>query len=140
MNRLFIVMTMGFLALSAGASAGVDWEHDYDAALAKAKTDHKLVLVDVYTDWCGWCKRLDRDTYSDKDVEARVTKDFIAVKVNPETSQRSAALARDFGTTGYPHIVFVNADGKKVSEIRGYLPADQFLAHLKTISETATKK
>jgi uncharacterized protein YyaL (SSP411 family) len=92
MNRLIIVMTMGFLALGAGASAAVDWGHDYDAALAKAKTDHKLVLVDLYTDWCGWCKRLDRDTYSDKDVEAKVTKDFIAVKVNPETSQRNAAL------------------------------------------------
>ena len=140
MKRLITVTILGFLALNAGAIAAVNWGHDYDAALVTAKKDKKLVMVDLYTDWCGWCKKLDKDTYSDKDVEAKLTKDFIAVKVNPEKSQRNAKLSKDFGTTGYPHIVFVDADGKKVSEIGGYLPAAQFLEQLNKISEKATKK
>ena len=140
MKRLITITILGFLVLNAGALAAVNWGQDYDAALATAKKDKKLVMVDLYTDWCGWCKKLDRDTYTDKDVEAKLTKDFIAVKVNPEKSQRDAKLSRDFGTTGYPHIVFVDADGKKVSEIGGYLPAAQFLEQLNKISEKATKK
>ncbi len=140
MKRLITVTILGLLALSAGASAEVDWGHDYDAALVTAAKDKKLVMVDLYTDWCGWCKKLDKDTYSDKDVAAKLTKDFVAVKLNPEKTQRNAKLSRDFGTTGYPHIVFVDANGKKVSEIDGYLPAAQFLEQLNKISEQATKK
>jgi thioredoxin-related protein len=137
----FIIFTvLSFLALSTGAFAAVDWGHDYDAGLETAKKDKKLVIVDMYTDWCGWCKKLDKDTYSDKDVEAKLTKDFVAIKVNPEKSERNAKLARDFGTTGFPHIVFVDANGKKVSEIDGYLPPAQFLEQLNKISEKATKK
>jgi thiol:disulfide interchange protein len=140
MRIIFTATILGFLAVSAGAFAAVDWGHDYDAALVTAKKDKKLVMVDLYTDWCGWCKKLDKDTYSDKDVEAKLTKDFVAVKVNPEKNPRDAKLSHDFGTTGYPHIVFVDANGKKVSEIDGYLPAAKFLEQLNKISEKATKK
>src|SRR6266853_5802987 len=108
MKRFVAVAIAGFLALGASAFAAVNWEQNYDVGLERAKKDKKLVMVDVYTDWCGWCKKLDKDTYSDKDVEAKLTKDFIAVKVNPEKSQRNAKLSRDFDTTGYPHIVFVD--------------------------------
>jgi thioredoxin-related protein len=140
MKRFITLTILGLLAFSTGAFAEVEWGHDYDAALETAKKDKKLVMVDLYTDWCGWCKKLDKDTYSDKDVAAKLTKDFIAVKVNPEKSQRNAKLSKDFGTTGFPHIVFVDATGKKVSEIDGYLPAAQFLQRLNTISEKANKK
>lgn len=140
MKRRITLTILGFLALSASTFAAVDWGQDYDVALEAAKKDKKLVMVDLYTDWCGWCKKLDKDTFSDKDVEARLTKDFIAVKVNAEKSQQNAKLAQDFGTTGFPHIVFVDADGKMVSEINGYLPAPQFLEELNKISDKATKK
>jgi len=126
--------------LGAAAFAAVDWQHDYDTALAKAKKDNKLVMVDLYTDWCGWCKKLDKDTYGDKDVEAKLTKGFVAVKLNPEKSAENAKLSQRFGTRGYPHIVFVNTDGKMVSEIGGYLPPKDFLKELESISEKATKK
>jgi|SRR5580658_3150551 thioredoxin-related protein len=140
MKRFIRVSAVLFLALGMRVFAEVDWGHDYDAALQKAKKDNKLVIVDLYTDWCGWCKRLDKDTYSNKDVEARLTKDFVAVKLNPEQSSRGAQLARQFGTTGFPHVVFVSADGKKVYEIGGYLPPDQFLKELDKVGEQATKK
>jgi thioredoxin-related protein len=140
MKRCITVAAVLFLALGMRVFAAVDWGHDYDAALEKAKKDNKLVIVDLYTDWCGWCKRLDKDTYSNKDVEARLTRDFVAVKLNPEQSPKGAQLARQFGTTGFPHIVFVNADGKRVYEIGGYLPPDQFLKELDKVGEQAAKK
>src|SRR5882724_2123227 len=116
MKRLITITILGFLVLNAGALAAVNWGQDYDAALATAKKDKKLVMVDLYTDWCGWCKKLDKDTYGDKDVTDKLTKDFVTVKVNPEKSPKGAALAKQFGTRGFPHIVFVDAEGKKISE------------------------
>ena len=122
-------------------AAEAHWLTSLPDAKTQAKKENKLILLDFTgSDWCGWCKKLDKDTYSDKDVETRLAKDFVAVKVNPEKSQRNAKLSRDFGTTGFPHIVFVDANGKKVSEIDGYLPAAQFLEQLNKVSEKATKK
>jgi thioredoxin-related protein len=140
MKRLIAVTIVVFLTLAAGAFAAVDWERNYDAGLEKAKKDKKLMMVDIYTDWCGWCKKLDRDTYSDADVGNKVTKDFVAVKLNPEKSPQGARLSRQFGTTGFPHIVFVDATGAKVSEINGYLAPKEFLKRLEMISDKVAKK
>ena len=140
MNRLIAGTILGFLVFGASAFGAVNWEQDYDLGLAKAKKDKKLVMVDMYTDWCGWCRRLDKDTYANKDVADKLAKDFVTVKVNPEKSPKGAKLARQFGTRGYPHIVFVGADGNKVSEIAGYLPPKEFLRQLELISEQAAKK
>lgn len=140
MGRLIAVMIASLLALGASARAAVSWEQNYDTALEKARKEKKLVLVDVYTDWCGWCKKLDRDTYSNKDVEAKLTKEFISLKINPEKGEKNAKLAKRFGTRGYPHIVFLDAEGKKLSEIGGYLPPKEFLGRLNQVTEKAAKK
>ena len=87
----------------------------------------------------GWCKKLDRDVYKDPRVEEKLAKSFVAVKINPETGSKNAELARTFGTRGYPHIVFTDADGKKVAEIRGYIPADGFLKQLEQIAPASSK-
>ena len=140
MKKFITLTVLGFLVLGTGAFAEVNWGHDYDAGLETAKKDNKLVIVDLYTDWCGWCKKLDKDTYSDKSVEAKLARDFVAIKLNPEKSQRNAKLAMDFGALAFPHIVFVDANGKKVDEIIGYLPPAEFLERLKKVSDKATKK
>ncbi len=126
------------LALNAWAER-VDWVRDFDQALQKAKTGKKLVMVDIYTDWCGWCKKLDRDVYTNPQVEEKLTKDFVAVKINPEKSAGGAQLARQFGTRGYPHIVFTDADGHKVGEIRGYASAADFLKQLEQLTAKPAK-
>ena len=138
MKRLVIML--GAAVFATAAFAGVNWEHNYDTALEKAQQGKKLVMVDVYTDWCGWCKKLDKDTYSDKDVAASLAKDFIALKINPEQSNKNKQLAAQLGTRGFPHIVFLDAKGKKLAEINGYLPADKFQAQLKRIVEQAAQK
>jgi len=140
MRTFVAAIIVGLVLVGATARASVSWEQNYDAALEKAKKEKKLVMVDVYTDWCGWCKKLDRDTYSNKDVEAKVNKEFIALKVNPEKSAQNKNLAKQFGTRGYPHIVFLDAEGKKISEISGYLPAGDFLSQLNKITATAPSK
>ena len=139
MKRIITLMVLALLVSSAWAK-DIEWLKSYDTALAQAKKDKKIVLVDIYTDWCGWCKKLDRDTYSDKDVQARVAKDFIAVKINPEKSADGAKLAQQFGVRGFPFIAFVGADGKPMSQISGYVNAVTFLAQLEKVAKPTSAK
>ena len=140
MRNIFAGTVIGLFMMTATSRADVTWEQNYDAALVKAKQDQKLVMVDVYTDWCGWCKKLDKDAYSNKDVLDKLSKDFVSVKINPEKSDANNKLAKKFGVQGYPHIAFVDTTGKKVGEIVGYVPAKEFLKKLNEVTEQAKKK
>lgn len=125
-----------FAVLSAHA-AEVKWLPDYDDALKQAIAEKKLVMVDVYTDWCHWCKKLDKDVYTDKAVQERLTKGFICVKINPERTSKSKKVAKDMGVRGYPYIGFFDADGKKIRSISGYVSAEKFRAILDQVANNS---
>ena len=127
-------MIVAVLMTAGAAWAGeVKWEKNYDDGLALAKKEKKLVMVDVYTDWCGWCKKLDKDVYATKEVSDLLAKDFIAIKLNPEKSKKNANVAEKFGVRGYPNIIFLDADGKMLSQIGGYVPAKEFLQQMEAV-------
>ena len=139
-KKLFIAAGLvAFVACSrhevASVPSLVKWQSSYQQALAQAKSEKKLVMVDIYTDWCGWCKRLDKDVYANAAVAEALAKHFIPVKVNPEKSREGAELAKKFGTQGFPHIVFVNGNGEKVAEISGYLPPTDFIGQLASAAQ-----
>jgi thiol:disulfide interchange protein len=113
--------------------SALKWEPSMAAALSRASSDHKPVMVDFYTDWCGWCKRLEGTTLTDARV-LRALDRFVVVKLNAEKDGRPEADR--FGVRGYPTIVFLDATGKEIGRIPGYLEADGFLQEL----EDAIKK
>jgi thiol:disulfide interchange protein len=137
--KSFTLAAITILTTTCAFAAELQWQDDYDKALAAAKSAKKIVMLDLYTDWCGWCKKLDKDVYANADVKAKLTKDFVTLKINPEKSKKGMELARNFGTRGYPHIVFVDADGKKISEVTGYIPADKFGEKLASLTEKPAK-
>ena len=59
----------------------LDFNTGYKLALKKKK----MMLVDVYTDWCGWCKVMDRETYAKSEIATLINQHFIPIKFNPET-------------------------------------------------------
>ena len=114
----------------AGDSAALPWEHDLPAALSKAGTENKLVMVDFYADWCQWCKRLDKNTFSDASVQ-RALASVVSVRLNGEREGREAAAR--FNVEGYPTLVFLNAAGAEVGRIPGYMDPGPFLQELQGI-------
>src|SRR5262245_41341246 len=97
------------LAASAGA-APVAWR-GWNEGLAAAAGGTRPIIVDVYTDWCGWCKRMDRDVYARSDVSGYLNEHFVLVRLNAESAERvtyagktmtARALAGSFQVTGYP--------------------------------------
>jgi len=114
------------------STGSVTWSTNLPQALKKAKSSQKYVLIDIYTDWCGWCKRLDQSTYPDPAVGELLNKSFICVKVNAEKGSGSAIKTK-YGATGFPYIVILNPDGSVRGQIGGYEDAPAFCANLNQI-------
>jgi thiol:disulfide interchange protein len=111
---------------SAPASEGIAWIHNLDDGLTKAAEEGKPVMVDFYTDWCGWCKKLDEDTYSNARVKAKAAQ-FVAVKVDAEQDEVSALK---YGVQGFPTIVFTDAKGKEIHRVTGFAPPKAFVKEM----------
>lgn len=131
----------------------IQWTSMSDA-LAKSERSRKKILVDFYTDWCGWCKRMDKSTYEDPRVVAMITKYYIPVKFNAESEgpikykgvdyalqaqgiRSTHALATKLldGQMGYPTTTFLNLDHSRIQNIPGYIEAGEMLSILKYFGE-----
>jgi thiol-disulfide isomerase/thioredoxin len=129
--RIFVFIA-AFLSISLPASssyAAITWAGSLNSGLKEAKAKNKPVMVDFYTDWCGWCKKLDRDTYADPEV-ANLAKKFVCVKVNGD---KYSDLVSKYGVSGYPTILFLDAGGEKLDGIVGYVNADGMVSKMNSV-------
>jgi thioredoxin-related protein len=120
----------------AQAAQEIAWVKSLQAAMTQAKATNKLVMADFYTDWCGWCKRLDADTFSDRRV-IQSSGQFVSVKINAE--KEGVAAAKKYGVSGYPAILFIDPAGKVADKIGGYMPPTEFNLRLTQIADTRAK-
>lgn len=130
-------------AVADKAAAGeLKWMTFSEGLQVAAKT-HKPLLVDVYTSWCGWCKRMDATTYKDPKVIQALNESFVLVKLNAESNRaikyKDASTEREvanetWGVSGYPTTMFLKADGEVISPLPGYVPAENFPPILHYIS------
>lgn len=101
-------------------------EDDWNDALHKAKTQNKLVFLDIYATWCGPCKLLKQYTFTNTSVGNFFNNNFINVSVDGEKGI-GPQLAQQYSIEGYPTLIVTDATGKPVLVTAGYLPADDLL-------------
>lgn len=147
-SLLLGTLLIGFLLQSEStpesvSESSVSW-HTFDEAVALAKRDNKKILIDVYTDWCGWCKKMDSEVYSHSSVVNALSASFVAVKLNAESSKPFVFQGRSFteesfaagaGVTGYPTTIFLDSESAPITLVPGYITADRFVPILKYIGE-----
>ncbi|HZV11714.1 MAG TPA: thioredoxin fold domain-containing protein [Candidatus Kapabacteria bacterium] len=151
-----LVIIAAALAFRAGISpvgqsahpTNVEWRNFADG-MNLSRTTNKKLLVDVYTDWCGWCKTMDKETYSQDDIISYITDHFIPVRLNAESQEvrqfdtvhiTDAELADAFGVTGYPTTIFITSTGQPITSIPGYIQKDEFKKILHYVAEEAYTK
>jgi thiol-disulfide isomerase/thioredoxin len=115
-------------------AAGVQFEPgtpSFADVLAKSKESGKPVFIDFTTEWCGWCRKLEADTYSQASV-GEAMKAFVNVMVDAEKGE-GPAIAKRYGVTGFPTLVIVDAEGGEIDRISGYRPPEPFLKEIARI-------
>ncbi|MBL9087379.1 MAG: thioredoxin fold domain-containing protein [Planctomycetia bacterium] len=128
---------VGALALASAATARADGlafepaSVTLPAALERAKAADGLVLVDLVTPTCRWCKVLERETFPDPRV-GEALGPTLCLRVEAG-SPEGAGLVRRFGVRGYPTILFLDGDGREVDRVVGFLAAERFAAEVARI-------
>jgi len=161
MNRNFLYTT-GFILLFLVTSSfnhvsdsvsEITW-YTWEDAIELNKTTNKKLFVDLYTDWCGWCKRMDRSTFKDPDVVAYISENFIAVKLDGEHKESITYKEHEFkfvnrgrrgyhelayslleGRMSYPSFVFLDENEQRITISPGYKDAKSMLKQLVFVGE-----
>jgi thioredoxin-related protein len=132
----------------ARAGGEIPWR-TFDAGLREARAKDRPVMVDVFTDWCRYCKMMDRDVYSRADVREYLGRHYVVVRLDAEGAQRAtyeghthtgASLAQRFRVNSYPTTIFLRADGTHLVNVPGYVEPGRFLMLLRYVAEGAMER
>ncbi|UOY05601.1 thioredoxin family protein [Muricauda sp. SCSIO 64092] len=155
-----IVLTLCLLVATTISAQEIHWMSFEDAvAMTKNEGNTKKVFIDVYTDWCGWCKKMDKDTFQNPEVAAYMQENFYMVKFNAEGKEPIEFDGRTFnyvpsGRRGYhelaaallqnrlsyPTVVFLDENMKMLSPVPGYQKVDPFLQIARYFGEDIYKE
>ena len=105
---------------SSGDAGTIEWYRDLRRAFEVARAEGKLLVVDVYTDWCGWCKKMDKTIYTDPAIVA-FSRQQIFVKVNAEDGGQGQRFAQQMRVKGYPTTLVLDGQGKVLNIETGYI-------------------
>jgi thioredoxin-related protein len=143
----FLTVTFAYSETDNKSSEPFKW-YNYNEGLKFAAKKHKFLMIDFYTDWCGYCKKMDKLTYTDSTVAKYIRDHFVPIKVNAESREAmevptgqgtGVGLARSYGVTAYPNIWFLDSKGQKLNNIPGYAPPEKFIHVLRYFAEGAYK-
>ena len=141
MRRLLLVITLPLMFAELYAD-GPQWVTDFETAKAMARKENKSLLVNFTgSDWCGWCKKLDREVFRKDTFKDFAKSNLVLVKVDfPRYKALSRAeqmknekLLRKYGVTGFPSILLISS-GEKVLLRTGYRRGgpDSYVRYLKS--------
>ena len=146
---VFIMLSSLLISIHTNAQSNgkkVNWL-SWDEGYVKAKETDKPMLIDAYTDWCSWCKKMDRDTYAKPEIIELIEKYYIAVKFNPEkpgqydvdgkkvSGRQLLAMLAQNNRVGFPTTFFLYANQRIVQMVQGYQGPDRFKETLETHKE-----
>ncbi len=142
--RLFVATLFAALSCTAIGQAQVNWV-TWEEAVILIQDEPRKVVVDVYTDWCGWCKKMDKTTFRNEEVVSYLNDNFYAVKFNAEqkadieikekvykfvksgrNGYHELAAEITFGKLSYPTVVFLDEKLDVIQPIAGFKDAAMF--------------
>ena len=135
-----ITLLISVASLKANDVASIDFievenTKQWNKVFEQAKAEGKIVFVDVYTDWCGYCHKLDNEVYTDQGIIEYFDEHFINVKFDAET-QFGYQKAFEFEVEGYPTLLFLTSDESVYEEIGGFVPTPTLMAYARDVQDS----
>jgi thioredoxin-related protein len=157
-TMLLLVSAFTFSKKTPPVAEKVQWL-TWQEAFELNKKAPKKILVDVYTSWCGWCKVMDKETFTDKKVAEYLSKNFYCVKLDAEMTEPIEFSGQKFeyvqqgtgkgihtlayslldGNLGYPSIVYLTEKYERVVISPGFKKPEQLITELKYTAEEVFK-
>lgn len=144
--------------VSQKTNTKIKW-YTIDEVNELSKQKKKKIIIDLYTDWCGWCKVMDKNTFANEDIAAYINKHYYPVKLNAEYKNdinfnnkiysyvnskgqgyNEFALEITGGKLSYPSVIFIDEDLNVIQPIQGYQEARDFIKIVKYFGEDHYKK
>ncbi|MBE7633114.1 thioredoxin family protein [Tenacibaculum finnmarkense] len=144
MKNLFLVLFLAIISVNVNAQEEVNWL-TFEEAIEKNIANPKPILVSLYTDWCGWCKKMDKTTYKNNVLVSYINKHYYAVKMDGEgkddisfngttykyikqDGMKYHELAAQImkGQMSYPSTAFFDPEKRLIQTIPGYLEKQRF--------------
>lgn len=123
----FFFLTLSLAVSSLFAQVHFENTKDLNRVFAKANTENKLIYIDCYTDWCGWCKQLDKKVFCAGKVADTINRYFVSVKLEMEKDSFGILLARKYTINGFPTALILNKKGQLVQTLIGYAEPEAYL-------------
>lgn len=153
---VFAAMAFRFAPIDKDKKEAINWISIQEAEKLNKKQPRKIV-IDVYTDWCGWCKKMDKSTFSDEKVAKYVNKHFYAVKLDAETKEEIILNGKTYrfkpewgvneiaaellqGKLGYPSTVYLDENFNMLAPVMGFYDVKKFDNLLRYYGENHYKK
>ena len=149
----FLLPMLGLLILFSFNSAisedskeskGIKW-YPLDEAIPLAKEQNKHVFIDFSTSWCGYCKKMDKEVFTQQAIIDLLNNDYIAAKVDGDGKTElnldgykiteKDLTKKEYGVTGYPTFWWLNPKGDKLFKVSGYKPADYWVGALTFVKD-----
>ncbi len=144
LGSAFLFFITSFSTKQNDAVEEIHW-YDWNEGFVKARNEGKIALIDTYTDWCHWCKVMDRNTYTNKNIIALINEHFIPIKFNPEldkkylngtdtiTGRQLLGALSGGNPSGYPTTYFYLTKKNVMLSEAGYLDPEKFETLLKGV-------
>jgi thiol:disulfide interchange protein len=122
-------LQMGFYG-DTSAVETINWR-SYEEGLVVGKAEKKKVFLHFYADWCGFCKKMAKETFQNPAVVSYLNNNFIPVRVDTD---KDPAIAMKYGVQGLPSTWFLTEMGEAIGTVPGFIPPEPLLAMLKEVN------
>jgi len=134
-----LLLALALLPLRRPDAPELQWLRDPETAFSEARTKQQTVVTFLYTDWCTYCRQMDRTTFSDPGLIEQLGDRFVWLRLNAENDAAGRRMALERRITGYPTVIFFDADGREITRLPGYLPPERFQSTLELLLDTTSE-
>ena len=154
---LLMLLASATLACQSQENTSIKWM-TFEEAVARSQKEPKKLFIDVYTDWCGWCKKMDKSTFADSAVADYINQHYYPVKLNAETKDtirfndqvfffepqykaNTLAVSLLSGKMGYPSYVILDERfAMPTQPLQGFMTTEQLLPTLRFFGDNIYQK